>query len=98
METGNVGLETGNVGLETGNVGLETGDVGLETGDVTKKEDKNRIILRIIRETPHITTNELASKLHTTTRTAERILRHLKQIGKIKREAGKRFGYWVVLE
>ena len=88
METDDVGVESGDVGVEQENVGVEANDVGVED---------NTAILCIIRDNPHITTKELATKLHITTRSAERIFRQLKQSGKIRREGSDRHGHWVII-
>ncbi len=98
LESRSVGLESRSVGLESQNVGLESQNVGLETNSVGVNQGKSHFILQILRDHPQTTAKELATLLHTTTRTAERILRQLKQCGKIKREDGKRFGHWVILE
>ena len=94
VEGENVGLETTNVGL---GVGLEAENVGLDGRNVGLKEGES-LIVKIIQENPHITAKELATRLHTTTRTAERIFHQLKSCEKIRREGGKRFGYWVVIK
>ena len=98
VEQQSVGLEQQNVGLEADNVGLEQQNVGLEQQNVGLGQCKEEVVLHILRENPQATARDLAIRLHTTTRTAERILRGLKQIGKIRRESGKRYGHWVVLE
>ena len=72
------------------NVGLESHDVGLE--------QNKAVILSLIQENPRATAKELATKLHITTRTEERIFQQLKLIGKIKREGGKRYGHWIILK
>lgn len=87
-----------NVGVESRNVGVESRNVGVETNSVGVNQDKSHFILQILHEHPQTTAKELATLLHTTTRTAERILRQLKQCGKIKREGSDRFGHWVILE
>ena len=61
-------------------------------------KERESLIVKIIQENPHITAKELATRLHTTTRTAERIFHQLKSCEKIRREGGKRFGYWVVIK
>ena len=78
------------VGVEGDIVGLEAPNVGLE--------EEGNAILKIIQENPHITAKELATRLHITTRTAERIFHQLKSCEKIRREGGKRFGHWVVMK
>ena len=81
-----------------GDVGLERRDVGLETCNVGIGQCKEKVVLHVLSENPQATARDLAIRLHTTTRTAERILRGLKQSGKIRRESGKRYGHWVIIE
>ena len=78
-------------------VGVASSNVGVERNDVGVGQDKYSVILSILREKPHTTAKELATQLHTTTRTTERILRQLKQCGRIKREGSDRYGHWVIL-
>lgn len=56
------------------------------------------VVLQLLKGNPLITAKELATKLHTATRTAERILRQLKQYGRIRRSGNTRTGYWIVEE
>ena len=83
---------------EKRDIEVKSENVGVEDKNVGVKQDKNGVILHILHDNPHTTAKELAIKLHTTTRTAERILRQLKQSGKIKREGSDRFGHWIILE
>ena len=53
-------------------------NVGVEPSDVGGEKDNFIIVLQLLQEKPHTTAKELAIKLHTTTRTAERLLRQLK--------------------
>ncbi|MBR5077909.1 MAG: putative DNA binding domain-containing protein [Victivallales bacterium] len=92
-----VGVEGKSVGVEGKSVGVEGKSVGVESKNVVLPQDRIGI-LQMIQENPHITAKELATKLHTTTRTAERIFRQLKQSGKIRREGSDRYGHWIVLE
>ena len=67
------------------------------TKDVTKdvtKEQKQVILL--IKENPIITTNQIANQLNLSQR---QILRHIKELttlGIIKREGGRKTGFWVI--
>ena len=71
--TPSVGLHRGRVGVETDDVGVESGDVGVEQENVSVEAndvgvEDNTAILCIIRDNPHITATELATKLHITGR------------------------------
>ena len=66
------------------NVGL---DVGLE-----KK------ILAIMENDPSATMGAISEKLNVTKRTVERIVKKLREQGKIERVGGKRYGHWVIHE
>lgn len=66
------------------NVGL---DVGLE-----KK------ILTIMGEDSSVTMGAISDKLNVTKRTVERIVKKLREQGKIERVGGKRYGHWVIHE
>ena len=67
------------------------------TKDVTKdvtKEQKQVILL--IKENPIITTSQIANQLNLSQR---QILRHIKELttlGIIKREGGRKTGFWVI--
>lgn len=62
-------------------------DVGLE-----KK------ILAIMEEEPSVTMGAISDKLNVTKRTVERIVKKLREQGKIERVGGKRYGHWVIRE
>ena len=97
VDRNHFGVESKNVGVESKNVGVESKYVGVENKNVVLPHDRI-VILQMILENPHITAKELATKLHTTTRTAERIFRQLKQSGKIRREGSDCYGHWIVIE
>ena len=78
-------------GEELNNVGNNAGDnVGNNVGN------KERIILDIIRNTPTITTPQLAEQLGVTKRQCERILSAMKQHGLLRR-VGTKGGHWECL-
>ena len=58
-----------------------------------KKETR---VLNLIKSNPDITTDELANRLNVSIRTIKNILKVLRDVGKIKRLNGKRYGYWQV--
>lgn len=62
-------------------------DVGLE-----KK------ILIIMEEDSSVTMGAISDKLNVTKRTVERIVKKLREQGKIERIGGKRYGHWVIHE
>jgi ATP-dependent DNA helicase RecG len=75
-----------NYGLNVGkNVGK---DVGKDLGEVQK------LILRLIYSNPGMTIREMASRLNLTTRTIERNIAQMKKLGLLKRQNGKKGGYW----
>ncbi|MBP5706739.1 MAG: helix-turn-helix domain-containing protein, partial [Spirochaetales bacterium] len=53
-------------------------------------------IIEILRETPSISQEVLASELNVTRRTIQRKMDYLKEIKQIERKGGKRFGYWEI--
>ncbi len=73
------------------------GDVG-DVGDVGVEGSSFTVVLQLLKGNPRITAKELATQLHTATRTAERILRQLKQCERIRRSGNTRTGYWIVEE
>ena len=60
--------------------------------DVLEKE-----IIQILIENNKISQNEIASKMEKSVPTVQRYMRKLIKQGKIRREGGKRFGVWKVL-
>ena len=83
------------VALENSGVGVNGDGVGVNGDGVGVNRDRS-CILRMIQENPHITAKELASRLHMTTRNAERIFRQLKQCGVIRREGSGKNGQWII--
>lgn len=82
-------------GEELNNVGNNAGDnVGNNVGK--NVGNKERIILDIIRNTPTITTPQLAEQLGVTKRQCERILSAMKQHGLLRR-VGTKGGHWECL-
>ena len=85
-----------NVGVGPSNVGVGPSNAGVGPSNVGGEKDNFTIVFQLLQEKSHTTAKELAIKLHTTTRTAERLLRQLKQRGKIRCEGSDRYGHWVV--
>ncbi|MCQ2793259.1 MAG: Fic family protein [Bacilli bacterium] len=54
-------------------------------------------VLEIIRNDPHITSEQLSKQINVSVRTIKSLLKVLKSSGKIKRINGKRYGYWKVI-
>ena len=82
-------------GEELNNVGNNAGDnVGNNVGN--NAGNKERIILDMIRNTPTITTPQLAEQLGVTKRQCERILSAMKQHGLLRR-VGTKGGHWECL-
>lgn len=55
-------------------------------------------VLRILKEKPEQTREEIASKIAKTVRTVQRSLNKLKEAKKIARIGNKNYGYWEVIE
>ena len=73
------------------------------TSDVTTKSPKrvNELdfeVLRLLKENPVYTREEIAQKVGKTVRTVQRALDRLKEDGKIVRIGNKVSGYWEVLK
>ena len=83
------------------NVGDNVG--GDITKDVTKDiskqlSDRQRIILRLIKDDTFVTTNEMSQKTGVTTRTIKRDLEYLQEQGIIIREGGRKEGRWIIIQ
>lgn len=63
-----------------------------ETSEKTTKK-----VLSIIQKNPKITAEELSSIVGVTRRTIELSIRHLREKGLIKREGGRKNGYWKII-
>lgn len=57
----------------------------------------NKEVVDAIREEPTLSSNEISKKLDSSTRTVQRSLSSLKEIGKIKRIGTIRRGYWKII-
>ena len=69
--------------------------VGDHVGDNRCRES---VILGLLSGDSGISAKEISLRLHVSTRTVERILRQLKQSGKIDRVGSARSGQWIVKE
>lgn len=72
------------------------------TSDVTTKSPKrvNELdfeVLRLLKENPVYTREEIAQKVSKTARTVQRALNRLKEDGKIVRIGNKVSGYWEIM-
>lgn len=101
IESANVGNGGGNVGNNGGNVGNGDGDVGNDDGNVDRVEDIGRrpdttsqVLLRL-KSNPKMSAATLAEDVGLSTRQVERILRGLREEGRIVRVGGAR-GHWKV--
>lgn len=70
--------------------------VGDGVGDGVKLDTQDRLILQLLTKHPHITQNELVSKIRKSKSTIERRMRRLKQQGILIRVGGDKAGYWQV--
>ena len=82
--------------MQMTNVG---GDVTKDvTKDIAKQlSDRQRIILRLIKDDTFVTTNEMSQKTGVTTRTIKRDLEYLQEHGVLIREGGRKEGRWLIL-
>lgn len=63
-----------------------------------KEEPRETRILRLIKNNPAITAEQLSKELAVSVRTVKSVLKGLVDQKKIRRKGGKRFGYWIVSE
>ncbi|MDA3779207.1 MAG: HTH domain-containing protein [Bacteroidales bacterium] len=61
-------------------------------------ENRNKIILKLIRQNNNITTTELSKILNVARRTIARDIDNLKNNGKVKRVGSDKGGYWEIIE
>jgi Fic family protein len=88
-------IESEDVGINAGNVGIKVGDVGINHGNKKQQELVDAIIVLLKRDS-RITTAVLAEKLNLSQRQIERILRKLRESGRIRREGSRKAGHWIV--
>ena len=55
-------------------------------------------IIKILKDNPAISQDEIAKALNTTRRIVQRVMNSLKSSGRIERVGGKRYGHWKVLK
>lgn len=55
-------------------------------------------IIKILKDNPAISQDEIAKALNTTRRIVQRVMNSLKSSGSIERVGGKRYGHWKVLK
>ena len=82
-------------------VQMKNGSGGV-TKDVTKDDikqlsDRQRLILRLIKDDTFVTTNEMSQKTGVTPRTIKRDLEYLQEHGILIREGGRKEGRWIIL-
>jgi ATP-dependent DNA helicase RecG len=65
---------------------------------VNVTENRNKIILKLIRQNNNITTTELSKILNVARRTIARDIDNLKNNGKVKRVGSDKGGYWEIIE
>ena len=75
----------------------QNGRIGVETRPIDPINDPTKLILDAIVHNPHITYAELAVILGKSPATAKRVIRALKQTGKIIRVGSNKTGHWEVL-
>ncbi len=83
---------------ETMNIanGDNAGDIrGDNTGG---KEDISNIVIELMKETPSITAVKLSEKTNVSTRQISRVVKALRESGRIVREGSTRSGYWKIID
>jgi predicted HTH transcriptional regulator len=66
--------------------------------DVVKEiSERQRVILKLMRENDRITTMELSQKVGVTPRTVQREIAKLTEMGCVSRIEGRKIGYWKVI-
>ena len=88
VKSENVGVHVGDVGV---NVGVNVGDVGVNVGVKAN-------IIKFIKENPSISVKELSNLLNITTRTIERNIKQLKDIGVLERIGSDKTGSWIIID
>lgn len=86
-------------------VGEKVGEkVGDDTQNINSKktkageiEERKEMILKMLRENPHISANDIALKMNITRGQVEKTISSMKKEGKIKRTGSARTGEWIVL-
>ena len=63
------------------------------TGTISSRESR---IVDLIKSNPNITVETIAENLEVSSRTIKSVLKSMQDKGIIKRENGKRFGYWKI--
>lgn len=69
---------------------IKSSEVGSEIG--------SEKILELMKENPHISASELASRIGISSRAVEKHISNLKEAGKLKRIGSAKSGYWEVME
>ena len=68
-------------------------------GDVDWDVDKNVVrILDVVKGDPHVTQQEIATRLNLSLRGVEDMIKRAREKGLIRRVGGKRFGHWEVVK
>ena len=69
------------------------------TKEITDKQtERQRILMRIIKENPQVSIPEMSRKTAVTERTIKRDLQLLQQRGLVERVGGRKEGHWEVIE
>ncbi|MCD8005826.1 MAG: DUF977 family protein [Oscillospiraceae bacterium] len=101
-------LQTSKVSDDTLNETLNRQDVGLDVGLAGSKASSDALdealddalenrIIELMSENANIKQSEISAKTGISRSTVQRIIRSLREQGKIVREGGKRYGHWKVL-
>jgi len=88
VKSENVGVHVGDVGV---NVGANVGDVGVNVGVKAN-------IIKFIKDNPSISVKELSNLLNITTRTIERNIKQLKEMGVLERIGSDKTGSWIIID
>ncbi len=77
---------------------LKNRDLHINAKEIKEESSREARVVGLIKENPHITSDELATKLGISIRTLKTVTKSLVDNNVIKRSGGKRFGYWEIIE
>jgi len=68
------------------------------TVELNRLSSRQKQIIQLIRDTPHISQTEMAKKLNVSRQTIYRDIAYLSSMKVIEREGAKKKGYWLIVE
>ena len=66
--------------------------------ELNRLSSRQKQIIQLIRDTPHISQTEMAKKLNVSRQTIYRDIAYLSSMKVIVREGAKKKGYWLIVE